>query len=43
MNIKKMLLCGMSVAVLFATSANAIDTKAKNMILMDYTTGEHLY
>ena len=43
MNIKKMLLCGMSVAVLFATSANAIDTKAKNMILMDYTTGEQLY
>lgn len=43
MNIKKMLLCGMSVAVLFATSANAIDTKAKNMILMDYTTGEYLY
>lgn len=43
MKMRNLLLCGMSAAVLLATSAQAIDTKAKNMILVDYVTGEHLY
>lgn len=44
MKMKKLLLCGVGCAVLLAaSSAWAIDTKAKNMILMDFTTGEYLY
>ena len=44
MKMRNLLLCGMSLAVLFnAYNAQAIDTKAKNMILIDYVTGEHLY
>ena len=41
---KNILLSGIAAIVFMAsTSASAIDTKAKNMILMDYTTGKYLY
>lgn len=44
MKIKDMLLGGAAAAVVyFGANAMAIDTKAKNMILVDYTTGEYLY
>ena len=44
MKMRNILLCGMGAAILFASAnALAIDTKAKNMILIDYTTGEYLY
>lgn len=44
MKMRNLWLCGMSLAVLLnAYNAQAIDTKAKNMILIDYVTGEHLY
>ena len=41
---KKICLWSISaLALLWAGSAAALDTKAKNMILMDYTTGEYLF
>ena len=41
---KKVLLSAVAAVVLLSSAqALAIDTKAKNMILMDYTTGEYLY
>ena len=41
---KNILLSGVAAVVFMAsTSVSAIDTKAKNMILMDYTTGKYLY
>ncbi len=41
---KNILLSGIAAVVFMtSTSASAIDTKAKNMILMDYTTGKYLY
>ncbi len=44
MKAKNILTAGVCLAVLLAAvNARAIDTKAQNMILMDYTTGEHLY
>ena len=44
MKANKILTAGVSAIVLLATAqAWAIDTKAKNMILMDYTTGEYLF
>ena len=44
MKMKNIVMGSIAAAVLLAsTSALAIDTKAKNMILMDYTTGEYLY
>lgn len=44
MKMRNILLCGIGAAILFASAnALAIDTKAKNMILIDYTTGEYLY
>lgn len=44
MKMKNIVMGSIAAAVLLAsTSAWAIDTKAKNMILMDYTTGEYLY
>lgn len=44
MKISRALLSGISAVVLMASvDAFAIDTKARNMILMDYATGEYLY
>lgn len=44
MKMKNILLSGIGAVVLLASAnALAIDTKAKNMILMDFTTGEYLY
>ena len=44
MKAKNILTAGVCLAVLLAAvNVRAIDTKAQNMILMDYTTGEHLY
>ncbi len=44
MKIRRGLMSGIAVVVLLASvDAWAIDTKAKNMILVDYTTGEYLY
>ncbi len=44
MKISRALLSGISAVVLMASAdAFAIDTKARNMILMDYATGEYLY
>lgn len=44
MKAKNILTAGVCLVVLLAAvNARAIDTKAQNMILMDYTTGEHLY
>ena len=44
MNLKKILLGGLSsLVVLASANAWAIDTKAKNMILVDFETGEYLY
>ena len=44
MKMKNILLGGIAAAVVFySAGAMAIDTKAKNMILMDYATGEYLY
>ena len=44
MKISRALLSGISAVVLMArVDAFAIDTKARNMILMDYATGEYLY
>lgn len=44
MKIKNLLLNGVAVCcVMTAVNALAIDTKARNMILVDYTTGEYLY
>ena len=44
MKAKNILTAGVCLAVLLAAvNARAIDAKAQNMILMDYTTGEHLY
>lgn len=44
MKMKSILLNGIAAAVLFCSAdVSAIDTKARNMILMDYTTGEYLY
>ncbi len=41
---RKTLLCSIgAVILLVSANAEAIDTKAKNMILMDYTTGAYLY
>lgn len=41
---KNLLLSGVMAGLVLAWSnANAIDTKARNMILMDYTTGAYLY
>ena len=44
MNMQNVLRAGISAVVLLAAAqASAIDTKAQNMILMDYETGEYLY
>lgn len=44
MKMKNILLGGIAAAVVFySAGALAIDTKARNMILMDYATGEYLY
>lgn len=44
MNFNKILLSGLSALVLSASAnAWAIDTKAKNMILVDFETGEYMY
>ncbi len=44
MKIRRGLMSGIAAVVLLASvDAWAIDTKAKNMILVDYTTGEYLY
>ena len=43
MNKKNWLWSISALALLWAGNALALDTKAKNMILMDYTTGEYLF
>ena len=44
MKLNKLLLGGLSSLVLIASAnAWAIDTKAKNMILVDFETGEYMY
>ena len=44
MNLKNRLLLGcMLIGAMAAADAKAIETKAKNMILMDYDTGQYLY
>ena len=44
MKLNKILLGGLSSLVLVASAnAWAIDTKAKNMILVDFETGEYMY
>lgn len=44
MKIRNMLMCGIGLAVLTVSfDAKAIETKARNMILMDYATGAYLY
>ena len=44
MKMKNVLMGSIAAVILFASAnATAIDTKAKNMILVDYTTGEYLY
>ena len=44
MNMQNVLRAGISAVVLLAAAqASAIDTKAQNMILIDYATGEYLY
>ena len=44
MRLNKILLGGLSSLVVIASAnAWAIDTKAKNMILVDFETGEYMY
>ena len=44
MNMKNVLFGGISAVVMMASiNVHAIETKAKNMILMDYQTGEYLF
>ena len=39
----KLQICTALCSLLLAAEAGAIETKAKNLILMDYDTGQYLY